>query len=95
MEELREVTLFRHRLYVGILPAGRKDTGIGIPPEYHEMIFERFGQVEKEGSKIYRGTGLGLSISKGFVDLLGGKIWVKSVPGRGSTFYFTIPNKGC
>ncbi len=84
---------FGYQVKDGVVEFYVQDTGIGIPSEYHEMIFERFGQVEKQGSKIYRGTGLGLSISKGFVDLLGGKIWVESVPGKGSTFYFTIPNK--
>ena len=67
------------------------DTGIGISNELHDKIFERFTQVELEISKRYSGTGLGLSISKGFVELLGGKIWVQSELGKGSTFYFTIP----
>lgn len=68
-----------------------KDSGIGIEPEYHDKIFERFGQADKSINKIYGGTGLGLAISKAFVELLGGKIWVESQPGNGSTFYFTIP----
>ncbi len=84
---------FGYHVKDGVIEFFVKDTGIGIPKEYHEMIFERFGQAVKEGSKIYRGTGLGLSISKGFVDLLGGNIWLESVPGEGSTFFFTIPNK--
>ncbi|NJO87842.1 MAG: response regulator [Chloroflexia bacterium] len=70
-----------------------KDTGIGIAPEFHETIFKRFGQLEQNGTKLYRGTGLGLSISKEFVGLLGGEIWVESIPEIGSTFYFTIPYK--
>ena len=69
------------------------DTGIGISEENHQLIFERFRQVETNDTSKYGGTGLGLSISKAFVKLLGGEIWVKSEYGKGSTFYFTIPFK--
>ena len=69
------------------------DTGIGIAPENHEKIFERFFQVEGPSSKQYSGTGLGLSISKAYAELLGGKIWVISAPGEGSLFCFSIPFK--
>ncbi|MFO7658381.1 MAG: PAS domain S-box protein [Bacteroidales bacterium] len=68
-----------------------QDTGIGIPAEKHDFIFERFTQVEYEMSRNYGGTGLGLPIVKGLVGLLGGRIWLESVPGKGSTFYFTLP----
>jgi len=67
------------------------DTGIGIPEEQQGRIFERFYQVDYSKSRFYEGTGLGLSISKAWVELLGGKIWLTSEPGKGSTFYFTIP----
>jgi PAS domain S-box-containing protein len=67
-----------------------RDTGIGIAEEHHQHIFERFRQVASPASD-KSGTGLGLSISKVLVELLGGKLWVKSEPGRGATFYFTIP----
>jgi len=70
-----------------------KDTGIGIDAEQHEKIFERFRQADLSITRKYGGSGLGLSISKGFVELLGGKIWVQSEPRNGSTFYFTIPYK--
>jgi len=70
-----------------------KDSGIGINSEMQEKIFERFLQANKSIQVNYGGTGLGLSISKGFVELLGGKIWVQSELGKGSTFYFTIPYK--
>ena len=69
------------------------DTGIGIAPENHEKVFERFFQVEGPSSKQYSGTGLGLSISKAYAELLGGKIWVISAPGEGSLFCFSIPFK--
>jgi PAS domain S-box-containing protein len=67
------------------------DTGIGIPPEQYSKIFERFYQVQNSVSRIYEGTGLGLSISKAYVELMGGKMWLSSEPGKGSTFSFTIP----
>jgi PAS domain S-box-containing protein len=67
------------------------DTGIGISPEQHSKIFERFYQVESTIARKYEGTGLGLPISKAYVELLGGKIWLKSEPGKGSVFYFTLP----
>lgn len=68
-----------------------EDTGIGIDPKYHQLIFDRFRQVEMSMSREYGGAGLGLSISKAFVELMGGKIWVESELGKGSRFYFTIP----
>jgi signal transduction histidine kinase len=70
-----------------------KDTGIGIPPEMQEDIFQRFRQVESATTRQFEGSGLGLSISKAYVELLGGKIWLNSELGKGSTFYFTIPVK--
>lgn len=68
-----------------------KDTGIGIPNEYHRKIFERFRQIESPYSRKYGGNGLGLAISKSLIELLGGEIGMKSESGKGSTFYFTIP----
>jgi len=68
-----------------------KDTGIGIESSQFDKIFERFRQVELEYTRKYGGNGLGLSISKGYVNKLGGRIWVESILGKGSTFYFTIP----
>jgi len=65
------------------------DTGIGIPRNMNEIVFERFRQVEE--GMFHEGAGLGLSISKGIVDLLGGKIWFESEPGKGTTFYFSVP----
>ena len=68
-----------------------RDTGIGILPDQLEMIFERFRQASESLTRKYEGTGLGLSISKAYVEMLGGKIWVESELGKGSTFYFTLP----
>jgi len=70
-----------------------KDTGIGIPEPMHESIFNRFSQVESSISRQYGGSGLGLSICKAYTELHGGKIWVESTPGKGSSFLFTLPYK--
>ena len=82
---------FGYSLKDGYLEFFVKDTGIGIPPEHHEKIFERFFQVDNLVSRKFGGTGLGLSICKAYVELLGGKIWVSSNPGEGTDFRFTIP----
>jgi PAS domain S-box-containing protein len=68
-----------------------KDTGVGIPKNQKETIFIRFRQGSESYNRGYEGSGLGLSIAKSFVEMLGGKIWVESQEGKGSTFYFTIP----
>lgn len=69
------------------------DTGIGIPLDKQNMIFERFSQLKQGMNKAIGGTGLGLPIVKGLVNLLGGEILLESEPGKGSTFTFTIPYK--
>lgn len=68
-----------------------EDTGIGIPKDKLDLIFEAFTQAEKDTSQKFGGTGLGLTISKKFVELMGGKIFVESEVGKGSTFSFIIP----
>ena len=68
-----------------------QDTGIGIPEDQQHIIFQRFGKVDRTLANEYTGTGLGLSICKSIVEMLGGEIRVVSIPGRGSTFYFTHP----
>jgi signal transduction histidine kinase len=67
------------------------DTGIGIAPEDHAAVFEEFRQVGTDYARKHEGTGLGLALARKFVDLHGGKIWVESQVGQGSTFTFTIP----
>ena len=69
-----------------------KDTGLGIPPEFQEKIFDRFTQADISITRGFEGAGLGLAICKGLVEALGGKIWLESEIDKGSTFYFTIPN---
>lgn len=68
-----------------------KDTGIGIAPEHHEDIFREFSQVENPLQERHRGTGLGLPLCRNLSLLLGGKIWLESEPGRGSSFYVLLP----
>lgn len=69
------------------------DTGIGIPVEYHQKIFDKFQQVDNKGIGGMKGTGLGLSIAKHVVLDHGGNIWVENNNGKGSTFHFTLPCK--
>src|SRR5262249_32024668 len=66
------------------------DTGVGIAPEDQEVVFEEFQQVGAAQKKV-EGTGLGLALARKFVELHGGRIWVKSQLGHGSTFTFTLP----
>jgi hypothetical protein len=68
-----------------------KDTGSGISEAQQGIIFERFRQANESLTRTHEGSGLGLAISKAYVEMLGGKIWVESEEGKGSTFYFTIP----
>ncbi len=67
------------------------DTGIGIPADKLETVFEKFSQVDSSSTRRHEGTGLGLAISKMLVEKMGGRIWVDSVVNRGSSFFFTLP----
>ncbi len=67
-----------------------RDSGIGIPPDRLDRLFKSFSQVDASTTKHYGGTGLGLAICKRLVELMGGRIWVESVPGSGSTFAFEL-----
>ena len=84
--------LFGYRLLEnGMLEFRVEDTGIGIPPNQLEVIFERFRQVESGENRAYGGTGLGLAITRNIVKLMGGEVSVESTIGAGSIFRFTIP----
>jgi signal transduction histidine kinase len=84
----------RAALADGTAEVAVSDTGIGIAAEHQELIFEEFRQVGTDYARKREGTGLGLALAKRFVELHGGRIWVKSEPGAGSTFTFTLPVPG-
>jgi PAS domain S-box-containing protein len=70
-----------------------RDTGIGIPTKFRSKVFQRFSQADNSSTRKYGGNGIGLALAKSYVGLLGGEIWFESVPGKGSEFFFTVPNK--
>jgi CheY-like chemotaxis protein len=72
-----------------------KDTGIGVPKDKQEAIFERFTQANDNTQRLYGGTGLGLNIAKGIVDMHGGTLKMESSPNEGTMFYFIIPFEPC
>ena len=74
-----------------VLHISIRDTGIGIPKDRQNDVFDAFRQVDNSTTRRFGGTGLGLTICAHLVDLMGGKIWLDSVEGQGSTFHFTIP----
>jgi signal transduction histidine kinase/CheY-like chemotaxis protein/integral membrane sensor domain MASE1 len=84
--EVKSKTECQTTLHVSVV-----DTGPGIPSDKQKLIFEAFTQSDNSMTRKYGGTGLGLSISSKLVGLLGGRIWVASQPGHGSTFHFTVP----
>lgn len=69
-----------------------EDTGIGIKEENIHIVFEQFRQIDGNLNRSVGGTGLGMPITKKLIELHGGEIWIESAAGRGSTFWFTIPN---
>jgi len=79
----------KHTLHFSV-----SDTGIGIPVERQQYIFESFTQVNSSMSRKHTGIGLGLAIARQLIELMKGKIWLESQPGQGSTFHFTLPFQG-
>ena len=88
---LKQATSPEHSGHLAYLEFYVKDTGIGIPFNRQKAIFERFVQSDISDARAFQGAGLGLSISKSYVEILGGRLWVESSVGKGSTFWFTIP----
>lgn len=86
---LRAAATSRHGEREMLVEVG--DTGVGIAPEHHDLIFREFAQVDSTPSRPHHGTGLGLTIARKLVELHGGRIWVESALGTGSRFFFTIP----
>jgi len=82
---------FGYQIKNGFLQFLIEDSGLGIPLNRQEAIFERFVQADISDTRAFQGAGLGLAISKAFTEMLGGKIWVESKEGTGSSFYFNIP----
>jgi PAS domain S-box-containing protein len=87
LSEIEEKPGMLKRLHLSV-----RDTGIGIPPDRIDRLFQAFSQVDASTTRKYGGTGLGLAVSRRLSEMMGGEMWVESegVPGRGSTFHFTI-----
>jgi len=82
---------FGYEIKNGIIQFYVKDTGIGIPKELYDKVFDRFTQADQSLSRGYEGAGLGLAICKALVEMLGGRIWIESEVDEGTTFFFTLP----
>jgi len=85
------VTVGGQKTDAGKIEVFVQDDGPGIPPEALDRVFERFYRVDKARSREQGGTGLGLSIVKHIIQNHGGEVWAKSEPGKGATFFFTLP----
>ncbi|HEX2855063.1 MAG TPA: PAS domain S-box protein [Opitutaceae bacterium] len=89
IKKVSQTTTGRFKLHFAV-----HDTGIGIPADRMNRLFKTFSQVDASTTRQFGGTGLGLAISKRIIDLMGGRIWVESMPGKGSTFQFEVEVPG-
>jgi CheY-like chemotaxis protein len=89
-EVVVKATLFEPKSQPATVQFSVRDTGIGIPKEKQDRLFKSFTQIDSSTTRHFGGTGLGLVISKRLAEVMGGRMWVESEPGRGSTFHFTI-----
>jgi CheY-like chemotaxis protein len=87
--------IFGYRIKMNTFEFFVEDTGMGIPGSQHEIIFKPFIQADQTTTRKYSGTGLGLAIAQGLVSLFNGRLWIESIPDKGTTFYFTIPYVPC
>jgi CheY-like chemotaxis protein len=94
VEVLAAPTGVQHRPNCWHLHFSVRDTGIGIPVDRLARLFKSFSQAEASTTRFYGGTGLGLAISRRLAEMMGGKMWVESVPQKGSTFHFTVQLQG-
>jgi len=89
--EKGEIILLLRKVSESYLQFSVSDTGVGIPADRMEKIFEDFTQADSSNSRRFGGIGLGLTLLRRQVSHLGGRIWAESVEGKGSTFHFTVP----
>ena len=83
----------RAQVVEGMVRIEIEDTGIGVPADQFESIFEEFQQVDASPTREYEGSGLGLTITRRLVEMHGGRIWLQSTVGQGTTFFITLPTQ--
>jgi len=85
------VTMAAKPIEGNLMQVSVTDTGIGIPDDKFDLVFEHFRQVDSRTNRKFQGTGMGLAIARQLAELHGGRMWLESAVGEGTTFYFSIP----